>query len=738
MIIENGVLVKCEESDIDKNGHFEIPDGVNKIGHGAFRWCENLTSVTIPNGVQDIEEYAFDHCVNLTDITIPQSVVNIGEASFLKCLKLANVNMVDGVQYIGAKAFDSCASLRKISIPNSVQSIGLEAFRNCHSLTNVVISDGITKLDDGVFCGCNSLTKIDIPNSITSIEESAFYGCPLTTITLPASVTSVNYDAFSPDTFVQSITNEGKKLGVYAGIGQVLQDYGEPDAIKTLNCEFVRKTVMKDSEVSPLNVDDKDEYYTLMYNLGLFESKDTMIEKSNKSKEPILNTGYNILRGLFSENNKFGTHLNLDDVGNYFLEMLPVGVNIGFIKFMADKNNLSEVIAQELEQEGFITRTLEWFEIRKNMQELGEAEDDSNFSNTPTSEANRYKVRRYETSESGIDKIKWKTPTVEFLIKEFAESNFMGVTNETRELAEYLGVNSHNLYEQKHFEKAIEINQERIDKKVPDHILSEELKQDKWASFKQYEAKLNTMKRKSLQVAGEILGNQTDISDKIFTYEMLARSDYANFAIGFLTDCCATLYGAGAGAMRAMITDERMQPLAIRDSNNNIIAFGIVYVNKEEGYAVVDDFEVNEKYKGHDEQRQAIYDKAIEGVGAFVNKYNEENTEKPITLVTCGISPNWGGINEFLRQNPRMNTPLKAPNFDDWKYAGSGSWEGDWHEAQYIIWQAGKEQKGSEQVQTKSQEQQESIKQGGENGGQQAINEQGSNGQMAENQLERA
>ena len=30
---------------------------------------------------------------------------------------------------------------------------------------------------------------------------------------------------------------------------------------------------------------------------------------------------------------------------------------------------------------------------------------------------------------------------------------------------------------------------------------------------------------------------------------------------------------------------------------------------------------------------------------------------------------------------------LKAPNFNDFKYAGSGSWPGDWHKNQYVIWQ---------------------------------------------------
>lgn len=173
---------------------------------------------------------------------------------------------------------------------------------------------------------------------------------------------------------------------------------------------------------------------------------------------------------------------------------------------------------------------------------------------------------------------------------------------------------------------------------------------------------------------------------------MLAKSDKANFVMGFLTSCCATLYGAGAGAMRAMIVDRRMQPIVIRDRKDEIVAFGILYVNKEEGYAVVNDIEVNRKYQDNDRARKAIYDKAMQGIEAFVAKYNKKFS-KPIRQVNCGLSPNWVAVNDFIKQNPEDKI-LEAPNFDDFKYAGSGTWSGDWHDEQYVLWQENGKEKG--------------------------------------------
>lgn len=39
---------------------------VTSIGHAAFCYCSNLTSITIPNSVTSIESNAFNDCYNLT------------------------------------------------------------------------------------------------------------------------------------------------------------------------------------------------------------------------------------------------------------------------------------------------------------------------------------------------------------------------------------------------------------------------------------------------------------------------------------------------------------------------------------------------------------------------------------------------------------------------------------------------------------------------------------------------
>ena len=408
--------------------------------------------------------------------------------------------------------------------------------------------------------------------------------------------------------------------------------------------------------------------------MGILENKEVTI-KVNGKEVPVRDVAYTVLQGAIKQN-----ILDVDKIHANFSSMKLGDYNEEFLKFMENKTTLSELMNQEESQPGFTARVHSWFEDRKHMT-LGSNSED--FTD-PTSEENRYKIMTYEGTENGVDRVKWKKPTVELLKKEFAAKKFTGITTKRdKVIGEYLS--QYHLYEQKHFDKAKEIDRERIEKGVADRLTKEKVETTIVESIDDYRRRTIALNEEILDEAQDVLKTQKDIADKIFTYEMLAKSDVANFAMGLLTSCCATLYGAGAGAQRAMIIDKDMQPLVIKDYKGNIIAFGIVYVNREEGYAVINDFELNKKYESK-EVRKEIYTKAMQGVEHFVRQYNKENPDKPINIVTSGTSPNWSALNDFIRENPKSSI-LKAPNFDDFKYAGSGSWSGDWHKEQYVVWE---------------------------------------------------
>ena len=210
---------------------YQIQEGCKVIygnsGLGAFSNNTALTSITIPASVTTIGNSAFYGCSGLTKIAIPDSVTSIGNSAFSGS-GLTSVNIPEGVTTINSYTFQGCSNLTEISIPSTVTSIGFQAFYECSSLqynrddygvnylgneTNqhfaLINDDSFTGntyqildeckvISDNAFYGCRGLTSITIPASVTTIGNDAFSYCRgLTSITIPEGVTSIGSGAFS-------------------------------------------------------------------------------------------------------------------------------------------------------------------------------------------------------------------------------------------------------------------------------------------------------------------------------------------------------------------------------------------------------------------------------------------------------------------------------------------------------------------------------------------------------------
>ena len=55
--------------------------------------------------------------------------------------------------------------------------IGWYAFMDCYRLTSLTLPAGITEIDYSAFYGCSGLTSLTLPAGITSIGDNAFWGC---------------------------------------------------------------------------------------------------------------------------------------------------------------------------------------------------------------------------------------------------------------------------------------------------------------------------------------------------------------------------------------------------------------------------------------------------------------------------------------------------------------------------------------------------------------------------------
>ena len=232
-----------------------IPQKVTAISDRTFSGCPSLKSVNIPSNVTSIGEYAFENCISLANITIPSSVTSIGEGAFFNCYALANVTIPSSVTSIGDLAFHRCTSLETVIFPQSaklgtqpfplntaqilytkdastgnvtvtkveadtqtsieipetidggtVKIIGANAFEDCDTFTSITLPQSLTSIEYLAFLRCTALQNINIPQNVTNIGASAFLQCKsLTSITIPSGVTSIKTSAFANCTSLKSI-----------------------------------------------------------------------------------------------------------------------------------------------------------------------------------------------------------------------------------------------------------------------------------------------------------------------------------------------------------------------------------------------------------------------------------------------------------------------------------------------------------------------------------------------------
>ena len=183
-------LFVCPQS-IEKE-NIVVPSNVTGIYAGAFKECETIKTVSLPDGVGGFSTQTFYECGNLEKVTMNVAGIDVGASAFHGCKKLTDISNVH-VRNVGHRGFAGCEKLEYVNITGA--TIGEQAFASCSGLKK--IPEKIERIEESAFLWCRSLEKINLQEGIEFIGANAFGQTGVTSITIPASVTSIGDSKYS-------------------------------------------------------------------------------------------------------------------------------------------------------------------------------------------------------------------------------------------------------------------------------------------------------------------------------------------------------------------------------------------------------------------------------------------------------------------------------------------------------------------------------------------------------------
>lgn len=96
---------------------FEVPDGVERIGVGAFRNTP-IKKITFPKSLRIIDKDAFKNASGLENVVFPNSLKEIRENAFQWCdFKTGSVTFPSNIEKVSPKAFDFGWDIKMIRVP---------------------------------------------------------------------------------------------------------------------------------------------------------------------------------------------------------------------------------------------------------------------------------------------------------------------------------------------------------------------------------------------------------------------------------------------------------------------------------------------------------------------------------------------------------------------------------------------------------------------------------------------
>ncbi len=193
-------------------GTLTMPDSVTKVGEGLFEGNLAINYVRLSDNLTEIPDNTFLTCASLMRVAMSDDVTRIGNSVFKSCLYLENIEI------IGRDAEEGV-----IPLPSKLVEIGDSAFAagyiggwidedgNTRG-AKVTIPEGVKRIESSAFALNTYIIEVELNDGLEEIGQNAFLQTMVYSLTLPDSVTKLDWHAFFGMVNLQELTLS-KNLG---------------------------------------------------------------------------------------------------------------------------------------------------------------------------------------------------------------------------------------------------------------------------------------------------------------------------------------------------------------------------------------------------------------------------------------------------------------------------------------------------------------------------------------------
>ncbi len=239
--MEDGAFSGCQELQ-----YINIPQKLEYLGGGVFQNCLKLqwNSLPLPNTLKEIGSYVFVPQgggrvpkFNNVTLTLPDGLEKLGAGAFWACGLVGELRIPNKITDIPDDCFGSNGFTGTLILPKGLVSIGESAFENNSFTGELVIPDGVISIKERAFQNAGFSGHLVLPETLIELGPASFAGTGFKgTFELPAEISIVKHDLLRGSNL--------ERVVLHAGVLDIEYDAFKCDNLKTVVCQAKTPPVM--------------------------------------------------------------------------------------------------------------------------------------------------------------------------------------------------------------------------------------------------------------------------------------------------------------------------------------------------------------------------------------------------------------------------------------------------------------------------------------------------------------